>query len=355
MESWESGRRVSVWVRRAGLGWGWLGFESRGRHLEREDADRVGGAGAEEREGEELDAREQVEQRDPERRELPLHRAEAHPARLPQVLDGFVHDRRHADGRHVHDGLERVLHRPAREELGGRHVEAAQVVLDVLADRAQRRRVEGAALADERGLLEQRLRLGDLLEERDVDRLLLGVERGVRIPRQDREEQADHRQEVLDELRLVGHQQPDRADVERRADEEREVVEVQEAEDGGEGGRQRHVAQRAQRLPRADLRPPPPLRLRDDLAVRDVGRRAAGRVHRGQFELRAQRRRVPHRRRDERAARRDEEEDAGEAGGQRCPHRFSSRVLAPICDQLGELRKFGGRMADVGQPTIAPR
>ena len=197
-----------------GLGWGWLGigFESRGRRLEREDADRVGGAGAEEREGEELDAREQVEQRDPERRELPLHRAEAHPARLPQVLDGFVHDRRHADGRHVHDGLERVLHRPAREELGGRHVEAAQVVLDVLADRAQRRRVEGAALADERRLLEQRLRLGDLLEERDVDRLLLGVERGVRIPRQDREEQADHRQEVLDELRLVGHQ-PDRADV----------------------------------------------------------------------------------------------------------------------------------------------
>ena len=60
-------------------------------------------------------------------------------------------------------------------------------------------------------------------------------------------------------------------------------VEVQEAEDGGEGGRP-HVAQRAQRLPHADLRPPPPLRLRDDLAVRC---RAPSGGQRTQFQLRA--------------------------------------------------------------------
>eukprot|EP00966_Prymnesium_polylepis_P329963 7385641-Prymnesium_polylepis.1 len=56
--------------------------------------------------------------------------------------------------------------------LRGWHVEPPQVVFDVAANAAQRGLVEGAALADERDLLEQRLGLAHLLEQRKVDRLL---------------------------------------------------------------------------------------------------------------------------------------------------------------------------------------
>ena len=64
--------------------------------LQPEDAVDIGGARAEEREGEQLDEREQVEQPDAQEGELALHRAEPVAARLPQVLHRLVHTRRHA-------------------------------------------------------------------------------------------------------------------------------------------------------------------------------------------------------------------------------------------------------------------
>ena len=123
-----------------------------------------GGACAEQREGEQLHSGEEVKEGDAEEGELALHRAEALAARLPQALHRLVHDRRHTHRGHVHNTLEGVLGRPRGEQLGRRDIEAAEVVLDVLADAAQGGLVEWAALAHERRLLEQRLRLGHLLE-----------------------------------------------------------------------------------------------------------------------------------------------------------------------------------------------
>ena len=76
--------------------------------------------------------------------------------------------RRHSEAARggAHDGLERVLGGARREQLGRRHVEASQVVLDVVAHAQQRRAVEGAALAHERRLLDERLGLGDLRARR---------------------------------------------------------------------------------------------------------------------------------------------------------------------------------------------
>ena len=110
----------------------------------------------------------------------------------------------------VHDRLERVFHWPGREQLSGRDVEAAQVVLDVVADARERRLVKRPALADERRLLEQRLGLAHLLKERKVDRFLLLIERRVRVARQDGEEQPDDGEKILDELRVVGLEDADR-------------------------------------------------------------------------------------------------------------------------------------------------
>ena len=95
-----------------------------------------------------------------------------------------------------------------------------------------------------------------VLEEREVDLLLLRVERLVGVARQDREEQPDHRQEVLHELRLVCHKHTERPAVEQRADEQREVVVVEQPEDGGDYRGQRHAHERREHL----LRPRPQAR-----------------------------------------------------------------------------------------------
>ena len=58
-------------------------------------------------------------------------------------------------------------------------------------------------MAHERHLLQERLGLGDLLVEREKDGLLLLIERGVGVPREDREEKPDDGQEVLDELGVI--------------------------------------------------------------------------------------------------------------------------------------------------------
>ena len=103
---------------------------------------------------------------------------------------------------------------------------------DVLAHALEARGVPRARLAHEGELLEQQLRDGHLVVQRDEDALLLLVQVGVRVAREDGEERACDDEEVLHELPVgvVVREDPQRVIVERTRQVEREVVKVQEAE-----------------------------------------------------------------------------------------------------------------------------
>lgn len=87
---------------------------------------------------------------------------------------------------------------------------------------------------------------------------MLRVQRRIGIAGEDRKEKADDSEEVLDELGLVFHEDPDRANVEGRADVEREVIKVEEAQRcGDEGGQGDPCETREDLLPSGlELAPP---------------------------------------------------------------------------------------------------
>jgi len=145
-----------------------------------------------------------------------------------------------------------------REPLTRHDVGAAQVVVEVLAHAAQCGGVPRPRLADERQLLEQQLRRRHLSVDGKVDLLLLRVQVGVGVAREDGEERAGDRREVLDELArvVVPRQHGQRAHIERRADVEREVVKVEEARDRREQTGDADAQQRGDRLPRPRLEEP---------------------------------------------------------------------------------------------------